>query len=124
MKIRNGFVSNSSSSSFVIRGIKITEEELQKIGIPMKNKDDIWGIRNYLQTTYGIKMSVETTRYYFGGDPTGEFIIGKEIGELGDGVVSEIPDCNDGDIIEDLKKAGILVNKLSTFIQYVSNDNY
>lgn len=30
MKIRNGFVSNSSSSSFVILGVKYTREELEK----------------------------------------------------------------------------------------------
>ncbi len=30
MKIRNGFVSNSSSSSFVLMGIKIDDEEINK----------------------------------------------------------------------------------------------
>jgi len=28
MKIRNGFVSNSSSSSFIIRGMKISSDEI------------------------------------------------------------------------------------------------
>ena len=31
MKIRNGFVSNSSTSSFIIAGFDATEEELQKM---------------------------------------------------------------------------------------------
>ena len=30
MKIRNGFVSNSSSSSFIIRGMKLTSDEIIK----------------------------------------------------------------------------------------------
>jgi hypothetical protein len=31
MKIRNGFVSNSSSSSFVVFGFKVSEEEIIKL---------------------------------------------------------------------------------------------
>ena len=32
MKIRNGFVSNSSSSSFVVLGARISEKKLKKMG--------------------------------------------------------------------------------------------
>jgi len=31
MKIRNGFVSNSSTSSFIIYGVKLSEKEIQKL---------------------------------------------------------------------------------------------
>lgn len=39
MKIRNGFVSNSSSSSFVVLGYSMTREQLTAIGVP----DDFYG---------------------------------------------------------------------------------
>ena len=43
MKIRNGFVSNSSSSSFCILGIKLNDEQQDNV---FKNKD--------IHTEYGI----------------------------------------------------------------------
>jgi hypothetical protein len=124
MKIRNSFVSNSSSSSFVVRGIMTTAEALQALGVPIDGEDDAWSIQKHLEKTHGIKMAVETTRYYFGGDPTGEFIIGKNIADLDDGCVTELPETDDTSIMKDLRKIGISVDKLSTFVQFVSNDNY
>ena len=46
MKIRNGFVSNSSSSSFVIAKEALTEEQIDKLLEYSKNKEnyDRWTI--------------------------------------------------------------------------------
>ncbi len=41
MKVRSGFVSNSSSSSFVFLGIKKSTEELEKQFVQDKDKDDV-----------------------------------------------------------------------------------
>jgi len=42
MKIRNGFVSNSSSSSFILKGYRIESNELNKYAIPFNEKDKIY----------------------------------------------------------------------------------
>jgi len=124
MKIRNSFVSNSSSSSFVIRGGLFTTADLLATGVPVPDEDDAYAIKNFLKDTFNVLFSVETTRYYFGGDPTHEFIIGKETTSLDDGVVMELPETDDDAIMKDFKKTGLPIEKLKTFVQFVSNDNY
>jgi len=116
MKIRNGFVSNSSSSSFVIRGVRIKDEELQKL----------WNVtgNSYLGECAERKLDVEEDRDYFNDKKAEYMIVGISQNELEDGCVIELQDTDDDAIKKQLEENGIKVEKLSTFIQYISNDNY
>ena len=117
MKIRNGFVSNSSSSSFVIRGTKVNQEVLAKT----------WGaeVNNLYFAGSKRELQVRETRDFFDGEETDEVIVGVKLAELEDGCVLELPEGNnDVNIRMKLKENGILVDSLSTFVQFISNDNY
>lgn len=45
MKIRNGFISNSSSSSFVLIGCRISDEDLAK-ALNVDDTDDLYDVVN------------------------------------------------------------------------------
>jgi len=78
MKIRNGFVSNSSSSSFIVHGTELSLEESSKLFV-----DD-----DYYTFSYKNNIIIKQNRYYFGGELDG-YIIGISGGELSDGVVTK-----------------------------------
>lgn len=133
MKIRNGFVSNSSSSSFIIRGVKIKKTEFaEKFNVVITDEilsqfdcketaimDRAW----YAMKDTGLKY--EDTRDFFNRDEiTNDVIVGIEICDLEDGVPTEIPDVDDDEIRQKLQKYAIAADKLSTFVQYISNDNF
>jgi hypothetical protein len=52
MKIRNGFVSNSSSSSFLIYGIETNVEKLRKL---IKPESELWGTLETHNISYNLK---------------------------------------------------------------------
>ena len=131
MKIRTGFVSNSSSSSFIIRGIKMTSAEIIKtLNISQEeidnfdNDDDIYEFLNY--KLCNLDFNVEVDGNFFGEQDYSTLIVGKSIGYLKDGVVFELPDRTpdqDKKIIEKFEALGLKVS-LKTYIQMISNDNY
>jgi hypothetical protein len=119
MKIRAGFVSNSSSSSFILRGVKTTKDELIKaLKISQEEIDECGGgdyeiiklIEDKLSGSgkYGdlqkfkaklqgvtleeekIQLDLHTTGNYFGDVDYENLIIGKYMGVFEDGEVTEI----------------------------------
>lgn len=114
MKTRKGFVSNSSSSSFIIQGIVIEGE----LGESLYNKS--WSELNAL----GIK--VKELRDYFSDDEPEGYLVGIDIGSMCDGVPTKIKQLPVTEVIEVLKKVGIHANpeEVSVYVQFISNDNY
>lgn len=134
MKTRNGFVSNSSSSSFIIRGIKITKDDLKNILSIEEDEDGYmktWDKQRELsQKSNEFDVNIESTRDYFDGEETDEFVIGDRYTSLEDGCVTEIETYEkDEELISFLSELGFgtveeLKEKLKTYAQYISNDNY
>jgi hypothetical protein len=75
MKVRNGFVSNSSSSSFVIALSEITPEQLDKIlDYPTTSKE------LGLQYLHNDAWSIETQHKFYCGRKEGGFVRGETTG--------------------------------------------
>lgn len=81
MKIRNGFVSNSSSSSFCIYGISIEEEDLKKLAEKLSVSVD----EDYIDTYSLEKKLVEKEYTVTIQDMMGEyFYIGRSYSSIKD----------------------------------------
>lgn len=130
MKIRNGFVSNSSSSSFIIRGMKIsTDEAIEKLGISQEEIDnceeDDYEISQLISKKLkGFQIEYDGNCFYEMDYTT--LIVGESLGYLNDGEAIELkeytPEENEA-LLKKFEKLGF-TGKLSTFVQMVSNDNY
>ena len=130
MKIRNGFVSNSSSSSFIIRGMKLKRDKIiSTLNISQSEideNDDDYEIYEFLGKKFGNNFSIEPDGNYFGGIDYEILIVGDSLGRLEDGEVIEFKDRTeeqDKAILDKFEALGF-TGKLSTYIQMISNDNY
>ncbi len=123
MKIREGFVSNSSSSSFIFRGIKITIDKLiENFNL---NKDDK-GLYDQIEDILEkYELDVNPTGNCYDEYDYNNLIVGKFSGNLNDGEITELDDDEllDQDILNKLQSIGLSGN-LKTYIQMISNDNY
>jgi hypothetical protein len=135
MKTRSGFVSNSSSSSFIVRGIKVNLEDFcHKVGIPFDEFDggDTYDLVDALREKFGCDntLIIHPNLNWFrkcDGDKYSEIIVGGNSSKgMDDGDVVGLDDDDkvDAKVRANLAKIGYETAKLSYWVQFVSNDNY
>jgi hypothetical protein len=145
MKVRNGFVSNSSSSSFVIRGVSVSFKEAVKMFkvnlksetfVESEERGDYWfdtfADEVYKQFPKKSKLEIHTTAYsdsmtgYDNEDPKEHpVVIGYDIGEICQNALQEVPTIKEAKEKELLRELNELPFKnlihdhdLKTFAQF------
>jgi hypothetical protein len=123
MKFRCGFVSNSSSQAFVIRGVEIEKDVLARLLKVEDSKDVEWAIYEKVKRP----LQAHSVRSFFdcdGDDKTTKIVIGYTLADPDDGVVTKLKEPDDDKVRELLRKLGITAVKLYTYMQFISNDNF
>lgn len=127
MKTKSGFVSNSSSSSFIVRGIEIKVKKLLRLfGLkkPKRNKqNELWGcedetfelLNEYVSERMN-PLSIEKTIRDDGYTECDSVVIGMTWGDMGDGSVESINieekmEDDDENIIDKLNRNNVKVTK-------------
>ena len=133
MKTRTSLISNSSSSSFIIRGIKVNLKDfcnhinLSNYLIDEYRKHKIDGITEVLREQFDCNLEVIPFKNYFDfGEGYKEAIVGlnsKKKFEDGDVVEIGLTDEIDNDVRKEFEKIKYNEGQLTNWIQYVSNDN-
>ena len=114
MKTRNGFVSNSSSSSFIIRGVLVSKEECIKL-FGTADKYEI-------EMCDGLTVRSEVSGEW--GDDDSGLIFGKSWGGLNEGAATEIKEPDekiDEEIRTKLKAVGI-EGEIKTYASFLGRD--
>lgn len=130
MKIRNGFVSNSSSSSFIVRGMRLSTDEIIKtLNISKEDieefEEDEYELLGYLSGKFE-DLQYEPDGNYFGELDYSTIVVGKSLTNIEDGEMTEMSNLTEEQeqkVIDQFKSLGF-TGELSTYIRFVSNDNY
>lgn len=129
MKVRQGFVSNSSSSSYIIRGVAVTEEEAIALVTGSKELTEDYELRDAMEDLFPFMSDIVAHDMRNSFDTYGDvggYIVGKSLGSLDDGSFVEMRESSkeeDAEILVKLSKFGIS-GPLKTYVKMLSTDNF
>lgn len=106
MKIRDGFVSNSSSTSYVVIGVRLTVDDVNSLISQLKDEgEDEWDVINRIQGPYNL--------HYIDDVPNNNVVVGWGDSCSDDGCPFTHVESPIGDIIEQVARS---MGEISTLI--------